>query len=216
MTTSHLFPSPILLGVTESSIHFEHNLDEHPYNINLLTGRVLRPLIPHHPRQRLVRVARIRGARVPAIVQRRVIRAARRDLSIIEIARNGQLIRSIERDLLRVFSGGEQRHRDVRDRVVAEFHGRRNVEVAPAQLVGQDPDDADFGVGRRRARVVEVVLRGRGPGDCAAVAEAFDGGAFVAGHEGRSVDGRVLRVQDEGEGCGLVCELRGGLGGREG
>ena len=145
-----------------------------------------------------------------------MIRIRRSHNGVVDILHDGQPILVVERDHLAVLVGREQRHGDVGGGVVRQIHGRGDVEIAAAQLVGQKAGDADGRVDGGSGRVIEGVGSGGRAGDGRADAETFEGRALVAGDESGSIDSGVVRGEDEGEGGGLVEVLGGDCGGCDG
>ena len=97
----------------------------------------------------------------------------------------------------------EQRDGNIGDRVGGQAESRRVALASGGEQPGEDAGVADGAVGRGGVSgCVEVVDVCRAQ-FLIAEAEAFNGGAFVAGEQGAAIEGLVCRgVDDEVEGLG--------------
>lgn len=122
-------------------------------HINLLTSRILRLSISHHPSQGIILIPRIRQASLPASIGLRSRHwGANR---IVKKARDHQLVPEEGHQRARL-RGHEQGDRHVGGGVVGERHGRGVDEVPALENVGQEAGGADDGVGGLGGGVVEL------------------------------------------------------------
>lgn len=166
-------------------------------HIHLHTRRVLRLLVAQHPSQRNIAVSRVPGGTaVPPIVC--LGRSLNRVHAIIDTKLDVHAVLAIEVDFQSRSPGLKQQQSDVGGPPDLHIHWLRDVEVAAAELVG---DEARWTVAFHGGEValgcVEVESRGidfagLGGGGDAGETEAFDSSARVAGCEVLAVDGLVL------------------------